>query len=70
MGRSAQYAALEIYKQRLYDGVKIDIFSLGVILFNLVTGKYGFEEAKVKDKLYRLIMLKHYDIFWKKNTQF
>ena len=66
---TAQYAAPEIYKQRPYDGVKIDIFSLGVILFNLVTGKYGFEEAKVKNNLYRLIMLKHYDIFWKKNTQ-
>ena len=46
------------------------MFSLGVILFNLVTGKYGFKEAKVENNLYRLIMLKHYDIFWKKNTQF
>ena len=41
---SPQYAAPEIYKL-FYDGEKVDIFALGVILFNLVTGTYGFSRA-------------------------
>ena len=66
---TTQYAAPEIHKNGPYDGVKIDIFSLGVILFNLVTGKYGFKEAKMENKLYILIKHKNYDTFWKKNNE-
>ena len=60
---TACYAAPEIYKGN-YDGEKVDIFALGVILFNLVTGLYGFNEAKITDKSYRLIILKKYPKFW------
>ena len=41
---SLPYTAPEIYKQ-FYDGEKVDIFALGVILFNLVTGTFGFDRA-------------------------
>ena len=41
---SFNYAAPEIYDLS-YDGEKVDIFALGVILFNLVTGTYGFQNA-------------------------
>ena len=54
-----EYMAPEIYKGN-YDGEKVDIFALGVILFNLITGIYPFEEAKITNKVYRLIMLKKY----------
>jgi len=36
------YAAPEIFLGRKYDGKKIDIFSLGIILFVIVTGKKFF----------------------------
>ena len=65
-----RYAAPEVLSDKYYDGVKIDIFSLGVILFDLVTGKSGgFKEARLKDPLYKLIMQKSYPSFWKKLTQ-
>jgi len=60
-----EYAAPEIYK-RNYNGVKVDIFALGVILFNLVTGIYGFEKAEINDKNYKLIMIRKYNNFWQK----
>ena len=62
------YAAPEIYKAN-YDGEKVDIFALGVILFNLITGLYGFNEANINDKSYRLIMLKKFSNFWKDSSQ-
>jgi serine/threonine protein kinase len=36
------YAAPEILMRKKYDGKKIDIFSLGIILFVIVTGKKFF----------------------------
>jgi len=39
------YMAPEILHLRYYIGEKVDIFSLGVVLFNLVTGSRPFHEA-------------------------
>lgn len=65
-----RYAAPEIFeKNKCYNGVKIDIFSLGVILFNIVTGLYSFNEAKYNDPLYKFIKENKYNQFWKKLTQ-
>jgi serine/threonine protein kinase len=44
-----------MWERKEYDGVKSDIFSLGVVLFNLVTGKNGFKTSKEKDPYYDLI---------------
>ena len=38
-----EYAAPEILKNKPYDGFRADIFSLGIVLFCLITGKFGFE---------------------------
>ena len=63
------YAAPEVLNDKLYDGVKIDIFSLGVIMFDLVTGIKGFRLALIKDPMYKLIIQKSYPLFWKQLTQ-
>ena len=56
--------APEIISQKPYDGIKSDIFSLGQLLFNLVTGGYGFKLAKGNDPLYLLIRKKNYIEYW------
>ena len=73
---SFKYAAPEIYKC-FYDGETVDIFALGVILFNLVTGTFGFDRALKqdiilddkrvkKDWFYILIAYNMYPKFWEK----
>ena len=59
------YAAPEIFEDKEYDGKKVDIFSLGVILFTLRLKRYGFNTATIpkipkyaidpKDLLYKYI---------------
>ena len=58
------YQAPEIYLKKPYDGIKIDIFSLGVILFILVVGQKPFELPFGKDKFYRNILKKQYSNYW------
>ena len=58
------YAAPEIFLHRPYNGIKVDIFSLGVVLINLVTCKIGFIQATRKDKYYKYIMVKKYKQYW------
>jgi serine/threonine protein kinase len=58
------YAAPEMFLKRPYNGIQIDIFSLGVILLNLVSAKIGFIEANINDRYYRYIMTRHYKHYW------
>ena len=58
------YTAPEILEGREYDGCKCDIFSLGQLLFNLVSGLNGFGSAKKLDKYYNLIIEKNYEQYW------
>ena len=59
------YMAPEILSHIPYNGIKVDIFSLGQLLFNLVTNMKGFEEASDNDILYTLIKNQKYDEYWK-----
>ena len=43
------YMPPEINEEKEYDGKSADIFSLGVLLFGLVVGKYPFGEFADKD---------------------
>ena len=58
------YAAPEIILNQPYNGIKCDVFSLGQLLFNLVTGRYGFEIAREDDPLYSLIRQQNYAAYW------
>ena len=62
---TTNYCAPEIISNRKYNGVKADIFSLGVVLFILVVGTIGFKEANIKDIYYRRIMVKKPRDYWK-----
>ena len=48
--------------KKLYDGKKADIFSLGVLILNLISGKQIFEIHK--EIVYKLIKKKEYEKFW------
>ena len=67
-----EYTAPEILENKPYDGEKIDIFSLGVILFNLRVCSFGFTTAEIpryslniQDKMYKYIKEKNYPLYWK-----
>ena len=61
-----RYAAPEILNENPYNGVKADIFSLGVILFNITFAKLGFNKSLETDKRYKYIYRKEYDKYWEK----
>ena len=45
-------SAPEILEGKVYDGMKSDIFSLGVVLFVIVMGVYPFIKAEKQDFFY------------------
>ena len=61
---SEHYYPPEILRLKPYNGIKSDIFCLGVLLFTLVFKSYGFEKATFNDNLYKLIMKKKFDDYW------
>ena len=54
----------EILERKLFDGKKSDIFSLGVTLFIMYSGKFPFKQARKYDICYQFIYKKKYDNFW------
>ena len=60
------YCAPETRKAyvRGFDGVKNDIFSLGVLLFVITIGDFPFHKASFSDDRYRYIIKKNYSRFW------
>ena len=59
-----QYICPQMWLKKPYTGIDADIFSLGVVLFNLVTGKFGFGISVVNDKFYKDIANKYYELYW------
>ena len=54
----------EILMNKPYNGYKVDIFCLGIILFDLITNIYPFESSIKTDKNYSYIINKQYKEFW------
>ena len=68
IGGAMKFQAPEMFgkKKEKINGEKADIFSLGVVLFNLVTGgKYGFFIAQKIDPKYKYIVDGKFDEYWK-----
>ena len=61
-----EYLSPDMRVKEKYDGEKCDIFSLGAVLFNLVTGNYGFPSSSPSDQYYCLIKDKKYKEYWEK----
>ena len=68
-----KYKCPEMWGKSGFIGEKADIFSLGVLLFNLVTGKFGFISSKRNDPFYIYIISKNFNKYWsllKKHIKF
>jgi len=59
-----KYSSPQIENHQAYNGFKNDIFSLGVILFCLVKGSFGFSKATQQDHLYINIINNQINNYW------
>jgi len=59
------YVAPEIIEGKEYQGELVDVFSCGVVLFIMLTGRYPFYCATVEDKRYKLLMDRNTSDYWK-----
>lgn len=62
---SEAYIAPEFFCENLsYQGQAVDLFALGIILFNLFDGGAPFGKANSSDSLFEKIAENRYDSFW------
>jgi serine/threonine protein kinase len=61
---SVNYMAPEIQEDKGFNGAKVDIFALGVLLFTLASSKLPFISAKGNDSWFKHIKNGDYDLFW------
>ncbi|CAN0407489.1 unnamed protein product [Ascophyllum nodosum] len=52
----ASYCSPEIFKGEAYDGVKVDVFAAGAILFRMLAGRPPFETASGFDKDFKRLV--------------
>lgn len=66
-----QYQAPEVLERRRYNGESVDVFSIGVILFVMVTGALPYlGQASVTDPIYFHIWEKDQEAFWRTWTRY
>lgn len=47
-----------------YQGTKVDIFAMGVLLFIMVSAHPPFRKAVPSDPYYKLLWQNKYNVFW------
>jgi len=52
-----------------YNGVKVDLFAAGVVLFIMLSGHPPFLKTTVTDAYYRLFRQKRLEIFWNEQSK-
>jgi serine/threonine protein kinase len=60
-----EYMAPEIHTGKPYEGVRVDVFALGVTLFTLICRTYPFKLAKSNDDSFKYLVKGSPDAFWK-----
>ena len=60
-----KYCPPEILKGIPYNGVKADVFSLGVVLLIITVGHFGFVKPFKSEKHYKYIYNKNFHKYWK-----
>jgi len=60
------YMAPEIKEGKQYNGLQVDLFSTGVILFILIRGIFPFKEARKEEFFYQLLIHGKYEEYWEK----
>jgi len=58
------YRAPELHFERIYTN-KVDVFSLGVCLYIMLTKRQPFKKAHVEDRWYNAIIQRKYSEYWK-----
>ena len=58
------YMPPEYFQNKIKDGIKFDIFSVGVILFVMLFGHPPFQNSDSTNLCYRLLKDKKYNQFW------
>lgn len=58
--------APEIKEGKTYSGLKVDLFSAGVILFIIIRGIFPFKEARKEEFFYNMLAGEKYSEYWEK----
>ena len=62
---SPSYVAPEVLEKHVYDGTKVDLFSMGVLLFIVVQGKFPHGTKILKDKYYDMMRNHRFEDYFK-----
>ena len=65
-----EYMLPEILMEYEYDPKQSDLFSAAITLFILIANHSPFKQAKKDDWLYKLIINKNYDEFWRFHSSY